>query len=174
MTTMEAKSFGEYLKNERELRNISLEEMAGLTRINIRYLEAIEDNDFDIIPAETFVKGFIRSYAKCIGLDEDDVILTYEYFLNQQQGGNGLQSPQHRAEWSGTRKLLLIFLVLIFLLIFIILLAYHFSKFTPVTPGVSVLPGNTGLEIAIGDYSYSCFCAHKCVYGYETYIRGRT
>jgi cytoskeleton protein RodZ len=55
-------NFGSYLKHERELRGVSLEEISGATKIHIRFLQALEDNQFDELPGEVFIKGYIRSY----------------------------------------------------------------------------------------------------------------
>src|SRR3990170_9008295 len=66
-------SIGEYLKRVRETCGYSLEDLAGITKINLRYLEAIEKDDFGKIPGETFSHGFIRSYAKCIGISEEEI-----------------------------------------------------------------------------------------------------
>jgi cytoskeleton protein RodZ len=68
---------GEFLRRERELRHMSLDEVAERTKISRRYLEAIEDERYDRLPGETFVRGFIRSYAQSIGLDPDDTLLIY-------------------------------------------------------------------------------------------------
>ena len=135
---MEAKSFGEFLKTERELRNIPLEELAAITRINIRYLKAIEDNEFDILPAETFAKGFIKSYAQHIGLDEEDVLLTYDYYAKHQMTGNNNESGKEKKSMSATKKLIIIILALVFILIFIIVLAYHSNKLSSPNPGEDV------------------------------------
>jgi cytoskeletal protein RodZ len=71
-------SLGEYLKQERELRHISLEEVAEGTKIAIYRLRAMEDNRWEDLPAEIFVKGFIKSYAEFIGLEPEDVLLRYQ------------------------------------------------------------------------------------------------
>src|SRR5919109_3458956 len=68
---------GELLRRERELRHISLDDVAERTKINRRYLEAIEESRYDRLPGETFVRGFIRSYAKAVGLDADETMLVY-------------------------------------------------------------------------------------------------
>jgi cytoskeletal protein RodZ len=78
-------SFGETLRRERELRRISLREVNEATKINIRYLEALERNDFTYLPAGAFTRGFIRSYARYIGLDETEMINAYLYELGRQQ-----------------------------------------------------------------------------------------
>jgi transcriptional regulator with XRE-family HTH domain len=68
---------GEFLRRERELRHISLDEVAARTKISRRYLEAIEAGRYERLPGETFVRGFIRSYAQSVGLDPEDTILMY-------------------------------------------------------------------------------------------------
>gem|GEM_PF-329698 len=71
-------NFGLYLKQERELRGVALGEIAETTKIHIRYLEALENNDFDNMPGEVFVKGFIRSYARAIGIDSEEIVNAYD------------------------------------------------------------------------------------------------
>jgi len=65
------------LRREREARNISLEEIASRTKIVRRYLEALEADRFDIMPGGFFVKAIIRTYARTVGLDEEDVLSRY-------------------------------------------------------------------------------------------------
>src|SRR5262245_9407629 len=69
--------FGESLKRERELREISLREIADATKINLRYLEALEQNRFDSLPGGIFTKGFIKAYAAYIGADGQALLDTY-------------------------------------------------------------------------------------------------
>ena len=70
-------SFGETLRRERELRQISLREIADSTKISMRYLEAMEQNRFDSLPGGVFNKGFIRAYAKFIGADGESLVTLY-------------------------------------------------------------------------------------------------
>ena len=74
-----ADGLGEFLRRERELRHISLDDVAERTKISRRYLEAIEEERYDRLPGETFVRGFIRSYAQSIGLDPEDTLLIYNH-----------------------------------------------------------------------------------------------
>ena len=69
--------FGSYLKAERELRGVTLEELHTKTRIPIHYLQALEKNLFDELPEEVFIRGYIRSFAKVIGANEDEVLSAY-------------------------------------------------------------------------------------------------
>ena len=70
-------SFGEELKRERELRQISLREVSEATKINFRYLEALEQNDFRHLPGGVFNKGFVRAYSEYIGVDPEAMVNAY-------------------------------------------------------------------------------------------------
>jgi cytoskeletal protein RodZ len=83
-------SFGEELRRERELRQISLREVAEATKINLRYLEALETNEFEHLPGGVFNRGFVRAYAQHIGVDPDAMVNAY---LLEEQSANG-DSPQ--------------------------------------------------------------------------------
>ena len=69
--------FGSYLKAERELRGVTLEELHTKTRIPMHYLQALEKNLFDELPEEVFIRGYIRSFAKVIGANEDEMLSAY-------------------------------------------------------------------------------------------------
>jgi cytoskeletal protein RodZ len=69
--------FGEHLKRERELRGVSLEEVAAATRISTRFLDAIENERWSELPGGVFNRGFIRAIAKFLGLDEDGLVAEY-------------------------------------------------------------------------------------------------
>ena len=77
---------GKYLKRERELRNISLTEISAATKIREHLLTAIEEDRHDLLPTPVFVKGFLMSYGKYIGLDPSDVVLRYESDLKELRG----------------------------------------------------------------------------------------
>jgi cytoskeleton protein RodZ len=77
--------FGEFLQKERELRGITLDEISKQTKVHTRFLEAIEQDDLSVLPAKAFAKGFLRSYARVIGLDEDQVISNFEYYHRTMQ-----------------------------------------------------------------------------------------
>ena len=72
-----AEDFGSYLKSERELRGVTLDELYSKTMIPVRHLQALENNQFDKLPGEVFIIGYIRSVAKVIGAQEDEVLSTY-------------------------------------------------------------------------------------------------
>jgi len=75
---------GEYLKRERELRRASLASIFEGTRVPLKYLEAIEADEYETLPHPTFVKGFIKAYCKFLGLDETDAVLRYEIYMKER------------------------------------------------------------------------------------------
>ncbi|MCZ6904391.1 MAG: helix-turn-helix domain-containing protein, partial [Acidobacteria bacterium] len=85
-------SFGENLRREREMRGVDLREIADATRINLRFLEAVENEKFGALPGGVFNRGFIRSYARYLGLDEEKILGEYEL-------ANGSEVTP---EWSST------------------------------------------------------------------------
>ncbi len=75
----ELASFGEELRREREIRGISLKEIADATKISKRFLEAIERNDHKTLPAPVFTRGFVREYARYLGLNAEDMVNRYNF-----------------------------------------------------------------------------------------------
>ena len=71
-------TFGERLKRERELREVPLEEITLATRIGPRFLEALENEDWDKLPGGVFNRGFVRSIARYLGLDEEGFLAEYD------------------------------------------------------------------------------------------------
>jgi len=69
---------GELLKTEREKRGLSHERVAQITKLRKNLLEAMENEDWENLPPSVFVKGFIRSYARALGLDEKRALELYE------------------------------------------------------------------------------------------------
>jgi hypothetical protein len=71
-------SFGQKLRRERESREKPLEEIAGSTKIRLRFLEALETNEFDELPGPAFGKFFIRAYAEALDMDPEPLIAEYD------------------------------------------------------------------------------------------------
>jgi cytoskeleton protein RodZ len=70
-------SFGEHLRREREMRGVSLDEIVKSTKISRRLLQALEDEQFDLLPGGIFNRSYVRAYAKCVGIDEDQAVAEY-------------------------------------------------------------------------------------------------
>ncbi len=78
-------SFGELLQRERRLRGLTLRDAAQVTKVSVRYLEALEHNDFETLPGGAYNKGFLRVYAQFIGLDPEEMVNHYLYEISQGQ-----------------------------------------------------------------------------------------
>jgi cytoskeleton protein RodZ len=71
-------NFGERLKRERELREVSPNEVVVATRISLRFLEALENEDWGKLPGGIFNRGFVRAIARYLGLDEESLLAEYD------------------------------------------------------------------------------------------------
>ena len=67
---MQTQTIGDLLRAAREKAHFTLEDLAQDTHVKIEYLRALEENDFDSLPAATFIKAYIRNYARIFKLDE--------------------------------------------------------------------------------------------------------
>src|SRR5262249_49091005 len=76
-------SLGQELRRKREEHHISLREISEQTRIGLRFLHAIEADDYTGIPGGIYARSFIRAYAKCVGMDEEEAIGFYRKQTNQ-------------------------------------------------------------------------------------------
>src|SRR5436305_10325630 len=75
----ELASFGEELRREREIRGISLKEISDATKISKRFLDAIEKNDHRTLPAPVIKSGFVREYARYLGLNAEEIVNRYNF-----------------------------------------------------------------------------------------------
>ncbi|MBI3558107.1 MAG: helix-turn-helix domain-containing protein [Deltaproteobacteria bacterium] len=86
METKPQLGLGEYLRGEREKRHITIEQVASATKINIKLLHALECDNFDALPAKPFVRGFVTSYTRYVGLDHREVLARFEIYLDEKSG----------------------------------------------------------------------------------------
>lgn len=83
-------NFGERLKRERELREVSQKELTSATRIGPHFLDALENEQWDKLPGGVFNRGFVRAIARYLGLDEEKLLAEYDV----ARGDLGLPVPQ--------------------------------------------------------------------------------
>jgi len=126
------RELGEYLKRERELRQISLSKIADETKIPFRYLEAIERGDVEKLPGEVYLKGFLRSYALELGLDDHDVLERYRQLKEKEAEGDEEKTvqakPPKRKKVSWRLRYERAFITLLLL---VLLLAALYAAFRP-------------------------------------------
>src|SRR5271155_3741441 len=70
-------AFGEKLRKQREQQGITLDAISSTTKISTRMLRALEEEHFDQLPGGVFNKGFVRAYARQVGLDEQEAVADY-------------------------------------------------------------------------------------------------
>jgi cytoskeletal protein RodZ len=92
--------FGRYLSQQRELRGVSREDVAKLTRIPLNLLVALEMGQVERLPGRIFVLNYIRAYARAIGLEAEEAVLRFE----EIERGAGAPVPEAPAAASRGRK----------------------------------------------------------------------
>jgi cytoskeleton protein RodZ len=117
-------TLGAYLKSEREARAISLETVARETKLGIRMLQAIEADRFDKLPEGMFRNAFIKTYAKQIGLDGDQVLRDFHLLPSNtallQQIAKQAESQERLNRWKSGVKIALGALVILALIGYLI------------------------------------------------------
>ena len=136
-------SFGEFLKRERELREITLEEIRDSTKINIRFLKALEVDKFDMLPGKFFTRGIIRSYANYLGLDAEDVLNRYDEFRLEQNLPDEKEEKE-RDQYDEKKppqknKIILWTIIIIILISISIIFLYKFGKKQPQITQIAIL-----------------------------------
>jgi cytoskeleton protein RodZ len=91
-------SFGERLRREREMRGVSLDDIADATKIGTRLLRALEEEHFELLPGGIFNKGFVRAYSKYLGLNEEEAVADY-----LEAAGETTSDPRVIAEQNSSR-----------------------------------------------------------------------
>lgn len=87
---------GQQLKAAREGQGITLAQVQQKTKIRMRYLEAIERGAFDVVPGEVYLKGFIRSYCRVVGVDSEALLEQYQELRAPESQGQALAGSRPR------------------------------------------------------------------------------
>jgi cytoskeletal protein RodZ len=77
-------TLGEKLRQAREARGMTINQIAEQTRISASYIECMERDDYSCLPGGVFNKGFVKLYARCVGLDEQEALQDYARLMSQQ------------------------------------------------------------------------------------------
>lgn len=88
----EMELIGARLKKAREGANFSLQDIADRTKISLRFLAAIENDDFSALPGRVYIYGFTRAFARAVGLDEESVVAA----LQEKMQLAGIDQPATR------------------------------------------------------------------------------
>src|SRR5580704_15990154 len=93
-------TFGHFLNQQRQLRALSLEEVARATRVPLEHLRALEEDRIDDLPGDAFAVGYIRNFARCIGLSADEAVLRFQEERRARPAPQP-PPPRKRAGWVG-------------------------------------------------------------------------
>lgn len=126
---------GRWLRQERELRQISLEELAQTTRIPLKMLQHLEEDRHEQLPGEVFARGFLRSYAKAVGIPEVEAVERWTHTRRPSSASPApiaaaTITPPERSRRFGIAIALVILLILFTLALSIVLRPRH--RDTPV------------------------------------------
>lgn len=146
--------FGPWLRRQREMREITLREISDASKISLRYLQALEDERFDLLPAMVFAKGFLRQYARYVGLDQDEVVnrflVAYQGEAEDEEDEEEERPPEPRLAFEGTWKYVILIVALAAVLLGLVFLIPHLlggdgdAGETEPPPGVAPLTGAQG------------------------------
>lgn len=146
----ETETLGNYLKNQREFKKISLREVAKNTRVREHVLRAIEEDQYHLLPPATYVKGFLLAYAKYLKLDPNDILLRYENVLKggpstrpstqpprpkQESPPPPSSTPKRKVRWNTKQTWVVAGVIAASFIVF-----YFFSPFAP-KPPTEPIPG---------------------------------
>ena len=149
-------TFGESLKREREMRGVTLEEIASATRISQRFLRAIENEQWEQLPGGVFNRGFVRAMARYLGLDEENTVAEYNLAVDERQsvpvwtGSPPAVTPQQ--PWLAWILIAVVVLALLAGGWFGVrrLLARHAANLVPLTESVSSEPSSAHVSLPTG------------------------
>ena len=154
-------SIGEKLRLARETRGIALRDISEMTRISMRYLEAIETDDYRRLPGGIFNRSFIRAYAKFVGYDQDQAIDDYGRTMRDRGEPDEEDSPKpykslvYTDEGSHNRSHIVTFLLAIVILAVLSLCVWaglHFYQRSVQKPrSGSGQPARTSFNYFAGD-----------------------
>jgi cytoskeleton protein RodZ len=130
-------SLGSLMKRAREERHIDLDEAFRVTRIRRHTLEALENEQWDKLPSQVFVKGFLKTYAEFLGLDREMILAHYKkIFPFEKNKYDALKHVRPRARWQ-----YLGIIISLLVLAFIASIMYLKNRDIPVVEKASQYPG---------------------------------
>jgi cytoskeleton protein RodZ len=138
---------GATLREARVRRRLTLQQVEDDTKIRVKYLQAMENEEFDSLPGDTYAKGFLRSYAAYLALDAD--VILDEYRSRYRPGtkspfsGSSALRPRHHRRRSGLAFAALVAVLILALIYVIGLRSDHASSNAPINPAALQSPTPT-------------------------------
>jgi len=121
-------SLGEKLQQAREARGVTISEVAEQTRISALYLECIENNDYRTLPGGIFNKGFVKSFARYVGVDEQEALQDYNRLIVEQQGDQANEPKTYKPEVLTDERNSSSLITIIFAVVILVLMTFGILK----------------------------------------------
>ena len=137
--SLKGPGIGDLFRNQREKMGLSHAQVSETTRIRPYILEALENENWEVLPSPVFVTGFIRSYARSLGLEQEKIVLLYHKYVPA-----GAPPFRPLVEPASHRKAS--FVILVFLLL-IMAAAYYLWQEDPAHEKIKAVPETTRAEV---------------------------
>jgi cytoskeleton protein RodZ len=122
------------LKTSRESLGMSLDEISRVTRIGPDALEAIEKEEFNLLPEPVYARSFIKTYAETVGMDGEEILSRYNSYLEKEGSFEGLKDYKKRS-WLRSHLSIIIWGVVFFSVIFFFVFSYLYKDYEGVREG---------------------------------------
>jgi len=121
-------NIGEKLKNKRLENGISIEEIQKKTKIRTKYLKAIEENNFNIIPGSVYAKAFMKEYARQLNIDEREILEEYKKIMNVKKVKEVKEKNNDKNEGNENNNNKIKYFIISGSIILVIILSFFFYK----------------------------------------------
>jgi len=123
-------SIGEQLRSARESNNISLTDAANDVKISKRYLEALEEGNYSVFPAQIYIKGFLSNYAKYLGLDTKSILEQYSKLTIPDKEDIDSSVPKKKGTQRrvARKRVIMLVVVVVFVILCLVSLAWWYSS----------------------------------------------
>jgi len=121
----EGQGFGTWLRCQREGREITLREIADSSKISLRYLQAFEEERFEVLPSSVFARGFLRQYARYIGLEPEEAVNFFDVARRAGDSEETRVEPRKSVRRTSVWTYLLALAAVVLLLLVVYLLSWY-------------------------------------------------
>lgn len=129
---------GTILRTLRDKKNLSIQEVASQLRLDPRIIEALEKDDYSSFPADTYIRGYLRNYAKLLGIEGDEIISVYE--SEAPEPPEIIPDVKHSTQVSSSDKPVKAFTYLVTLILVLLLFIWWYQGNFSINRGVRLTP----------------------------------
>ncbi len=137
---------GEILKEAREKKDLSQQELSKLLHLNLNIISYLENDQYEKISAPTYTRGYLRSYARVVDVDEDSIIQLFNNNQSTNETPEIIPEVSQKSQISSSDKPVKIMTYLISFALVLLLLVWWQSKYIVITPDQSSIDEPSGIE----------------------------